>query len=227
MAEAARRVHLIDQPTWIMARRQTAARGRRGRPWAQPPGNLAATLIYKPDATAIEAAKRSFLAANALFETLALFIDRTKLSQKWPNDVLLNGGKVAGILLESSGRGTFIDWLAVGVGVNLMAAPPAEEGAPFAPVSLLGEGGEAVKPHEFLTVLASNFATQEEKLAALGFNRIRQDWLRHAARLGETITARTTRAEITGIFDTIDAGGNLVLITGTGPVAIPAADVYF
>ncbi len=226
MAEAARRLPLLDRPTWIVAKRQTAARGRRGRAWEHPAGNLAATLIYRPEATAAEAAKRSFMAANALFETLAIYVDRTKLAQKWPNDLLLNGGKVAGILLESSGSGPFVDWLSVGIGVNLRHAPIGLD-APFAPVSLSGEGGESVAADVFLAVLASNFATQEGKLKELGFARIREDWLRHAARLGEQITARTGNATVTGTFDTIDDDGNLVLITGRGPQVIPAADVYF
>ena len=226
MAEAARLAPNLACPTWVMARHQTAARGRRGKVWEHPAGNLAATLIYKPDVTTAEAAKRSFMAANALYETLAIYIDRYRLSLKWPNDVLLNGGKVAGILLESAGRGPFVDWLSIGVGVNLTDVPTGLTG-PFPPVSLLGEGGPEVTPEDFLTVLAGNFATQEGKLSAFGFTRIREDWLRHAARLGEVITARTGKDVIKGIFDTVDEDGNLVLITGMGPRAIPAADVFF
>lgn len=226
MAEAARRASDLHYPTWIMAREQTDARGRRGRPWENPKGNLSATLLMKPLCTAQAAAQRSFVAANALLEALSLYIDRRKISLKWPNDVLLNGGKVAGILLESSGRGPFVDWLSVGIGVNLSYAPVVEE-AVFAPVSVAGEGGEPVPPEEFLVTLANAFATQEKKLDAMGFTRIREDWLKHAARLGDTITARTTTETIEGLFDTIDKDGNLVLITAKGPRAIPAADVYF
>lgn len=228
MAEAARMAGEIDGPVWIMARRQTAARGRRGRVWAQPAGNLAATLVYKPWATPQEAAKRSFLAANALFETLALFVERGRLALKWPNDVLLDGGKVAGILLESSGRPGrgIVDWLAVGVGVNIVAVP-ADVTGHFAPVSLAGAAGVRVGAEDVLTALASAYATQEAKLATLGFERIRADWLRHAAKLGETITARTMTAEHTGIFDTVDLDGNLVLQTPRGVEIIPAADVFF
>lgn len=228
MAEAARMAGGLDGPVWIMARRQTAARGRRGRVWAQPAGNLAATLVYKPWATPQEAAKRSFLAANALFETLALFVERGRLALKWPNDVLLDGGKVAGILLESSGRPGrgIVDWLAVGVGVNIVAVP-ADVTGHFAPVSLAGAAGVRVSAEDVLTALASAYATQEAKLATLGFERIRADWLRHAAKLGETITARTMTAEYTGIFDTVDLDGNLVLHTPRGVEIIPAADVFF
>lgn len=227
MAEAVRRAPTIDRPTWIVARTQTAARGRRGRPWIVPQGNLNATLIFNPEATAAEAAKRSFLAANALYQALAIYVPAEKLSLKWPNDVLLSGGKVAGILLESSGQGPFVDWLSIGVGVNLKHTPEGVTDASFAPTSLMGAGGWEVEPLDFLATLADAYATQEAKLLRLGFGRIREDWLSQAARLGEVITARTGREDVTGIFDSIDQDGNLVLITGTGPRAISAADVFF
>lgn len=227
MAEAARRAPDINGPTWIIAKTQTAARGRRGRAWVAPEGNLNATLIFKPEATAAEAAKRSFLAANALYAALAIYVSSDKLSLKWPNDVLLSGGKVAGILLESSGQGPFVDWLSIGVGVNLKHTPEGIADASFAPTSLAAAEGDVISPLDFLSTLADAYATQEAKLLRLGFDRIREDWLRNAARLGEVITARTGREDVTGIFDTIDKDGNLVLITGTGPRAISAADVFF
>lgn len=223
MTEASARAGEIERPTWIMARQQSAGRGRRGKHWSMPPGNLAATLVFKPFCTPGEAARRSFLAANALLEALSIYVDRDRLSLKWPNDVLYNGGKVAGILLETAGAGPFVDWLAVGIGVNLKAAPVAEPGAAFEPVAL----GIDAAPAEVLACIASDYATQEAKLAHYGFDRIREDWLAHAARLGDVITARTGREEISGTFDTIDGAGNLVLITGTGPRAIPAAEVFF
>lgn len=226
MAEARRRAPDIDRPTWIMARRQTNARGRRGRTWLGGDGNLAATLVYKPWCSPPAAANRSFMAAIALFESLALFAPRTALSLKWPNDVLLSGGKVAGILLESAGSGPLVDWLSVGVGVNL-AKSPEDYASEFPPVNLVAEGGTAVAPEEFLAVLAGNFATQEGKLEAFGFHRIREDWLRHAARLGEVITARTPRGDVTGVFHTLDPTGNLVLMVENREVLISAADVYF
>ena len=226
MAEARRRAEAIDGPTWIMARRQTNAKGRRGRTWLGGDGNLAATLIYRPWCTPAEAASRSFMVAIALFESLAMFAPRTSLSLKWPNDVLLNGGKVAGILLESAGSGRLVDWLSIGIGVNL-ARSPEDYASEFKPVSLAGEGGEEVTPDDFLTVLAGHFATQESKLGAFGFPRIREEWLDRAARLGEVITARTARGEVTGVFHTVDPLGNLVLLVEGREVLIPAADVYF
>ncbi|MEK6216844.1 MAG: biotin--[acetyl-CoA-carboxylase] ligase [Boseongicola sp.] len=227
MAEAVRRAPTLDRPTWIMAHRQTEARGRRGRSWIEPKGNFAATLLMKPKGSAATAALRSFIASNALYEALAMKIDRSDLALKWPNDVLLNGGKVAGILLESAGGADQIEWLSIGVGVNLVSVPEVVEDADFRPVSLAGEGGEATDVDEFLSLLASNMATEERIFAEFGFGAIRDKWLRRAARLGEAITARTAREEITGTFETVDDAGQLVLTTPKGRVTIPAADVYF
>ncbi len=226
MSEAARIASTITKPTWILAETQTAARGTRGREWITPTGNLNATLIYKPNCTAADAARRSFLAANALYTALASYVDDALLSLKWPNDVLLGGGKVAGILLESTGRGEYVDWLSIGIGVNLAHAPDNVENA-FSPVSVVGAGGTATSPIDFLKSLAAAFAEQERNLAEFGFERVRADWLKHAARLGDVITAKTGHASVTGTFDTIDVDGNLILITATGPLAIPAAEVFF
>lgn len=227
MAEAERIAPDLHRPTWIMAHRQTAARGRRGRVWSNPKGHFAATFVYRPQGTAADAALRSFFAANAVYEALAMKIDRDRLSLKWPNDVLLDGGKVAGILLESVGTATALDWLAIGIGVNLVEAPKGLVDAAFTPVGLEEAGGEPCDQDEFLSLLASNMATEESLFARLGFGPIRENWLRRAARLGEVITARTAREEITGRFETIDEAGQLVLSTSKGQVRIPAADVYF
>lgn len=226
MAEAARLAAHLERPTWILAHTQTAARGRQGRAWQQPVGNLSATLLTFPSGGPADAAQRSFMAANALFEALAHYTDESNLALKWPNDVLLSGGKVAGILLESSGTSAGIDWLSIGIGVNLAAAPVGVTDAAFAPVALAAHG-KAVSPAEFLGRLAVAFANQEANLAQDGFARIREDWLSRAARLGEVITARTTRDEFRGTFTGIDPDGNLTLQTAKGPQVIAAADVYF
>ncbi len=225
MAEATRVAPTLMRPTWIMADQQTAAKGRQGRVWKNPEGNFAATLVMRPEGTAADAALRSFFAANALYETLSLYADRTKLAVKWPNDVLLAGGKIAGILLESVGQGSGVAWLSIGIGVNLASAPDVAD-AMFPPVCL-ADRGTAPDTTEFLEALAVNFATEEATYAKLGFAPIRESWLRKAARLGEVITARTPREEITGVFETIDAQGTLILKTPKGLRPVPAADVYF
>ena len=227
MAEAARRAEDFARPVWIMARRQTAARGRRGRAWSNPDGNFSATFLFRPEGPASEAALRSFSMSLALFKALSGAVSPTRLALKWPNDVLLNGGKVAGILLESTGIRDRLDWLAIGVGVNLVQVPPTAVDAVFAPVSLASEGGGPMGAEELLSVLAVNMAAEERRFAAQGFGPIRAEWLQHAARLGEVITARTARETFTGTFETVDEDGQLVLRTASGQVSIPAADVYF
>lgn len=215
-------------PTWVMARRQSAGRGRRARAWIMPVGNLAATLIFKPDATPADAAKRSFMAANALYQALRIVAPAADLALKWPNDVLLNGGKVAGILLEAASLGPRVDWLAIGIGVNLVGHPAVvQDSGSGHPVNLQAETGLTIAAEDFLTLLAQAYAEQERLLASEGFTRIRQDWLAHAARLGETIIARTQTAEYVGIFETVDEDGNLCLRNAEGVISIPAADIYF
>jgi BirA family biotin operon repressor/biotin-[acetyl-CoA-carboxylase] ligase len=213
-------------PLWILAHAQTAARGRRGRAWASLPGNFFASLLIRPPGPPALAALRSFVAALGLYDAMVDATGRPELfALKWPNDVLLGGRKLAGILLESGAEGT----LAVGVGVNLAAAPDAAALEPGAvpPVSLRGATGIAVAPEDFLELLAPAVQGWEERLRADGFAPLRAAWLARAARLGEPVTARLPDRAVTGRFETIDQAGALVLATATGRVTLPAADVQF
>lgn len=220
----------LTGPVWILAHRQTAGRGRRGRAWADPPGNLAATLVLRPQDPPARAALRSFVAALALFDACVSVTGRADgFALKWPNDVLLNGGKLAGILLESAGHGDRLAHLAIGIGVNLKNAPGAETVEPggLRPVSLLSETGTDVDAETFLACLAAAYAKRENQFTTYGFSPVRTAWLERAARLGQTVTARTATSQTTGKFETIDADGNLIVLTTGGRVRIPAADVFF
>lgn len=229
-AEAARIAKTLAGPEWILALNQTASRGRRGRTWSFPKGNFAATLVLHPLETPDIVALRSFTASLALFETfVAIGVQPQALALKWPNDVLLNGGKVAGILLESIGAGAQVAHLAIGIGVNLVDAPSVDqvEARALRPVSLLSETGVSIDPEEFLDLLAAHYARLEAQFITYGFAPIREAWLARAAKLGDVITARTMNSETTGTFETVDAQGNLVLKTSKSRVAIAAADVFF
>lgn len=231
LSEAARIAPDLRGPEWIMAHHQTAGRGRRGRAWTNPVGNFSATLVLRlPGRTPEQAAMRSFVAALALYDACVAVTGRSDgFALKWPNDVLLNGGKLAGILLESAGQGTAMAYLAIGIGVNLVAAPEADkvEARALRPVSLLSETGAQVDPESFLGHLALAYAAREDQFVTYGFAPVRTAWLDRAARLGQVITARTGTTETTGTFETVDASGNLVLLTAQGRVSIPAADVFF
>ena len=215
----------LQGAAWLLAHEQTAARGRRGRAWCTPRGNFAGTLIMSRTGSPLDAALRSFVASLALREAfVATTGQEDAFALKWPNDVLLNGGKVAGILLETQG-----DHLVIGIGVNLAHAPSAaevEQGA-VTPVSVLRETGVAVAAEVFLDALAAAYARLETQFTTYGFAPIRAAWLSHAARIGEVVTARTMRDETVGVFEDVDADGNLILSTVKGRVAITAADVYF
>ncbi len=193
------------------------------------PGNFAATLILRPGAAAAEAAQYSFVAALALRDVLGDYAGAAAVTLKWPNDVLLNGGKVAGILLETAGSADRIGALAIGVGVNLVSAPSAAsvETSATPPVSLKGETGAVVTPRDFLDRLAASFADMDSFRARHGFAAVRDLWLAGAARLGEPITARMMTETVTGVFETIDQTGALVLATPAGRRIIPAADIFF
>lgn len=183
-----------------------------------------------PCASAETASLRSFVAALALYDALrAVMGEGPTLALKWPNDVLLNNGKVAGILLESLSQNGQMWGVSVGIGVNLIAAPAldqVEDGAVY-PVSVKGESGVDVTPDAFLNHLAVAFSHWDTQLTQYGFAPIRTAWLARAARLGETITARLANEDITGRFDTVDENGYLVLNTAKGPRTIAAADVFF
>jgi len=229
-AEALRLAPGLSGPAWIMTRQQTAGRGRRGRSWSMPEGNFAATLALHPQGSPSDVSLYSFVAALALHEALtAVCGPSARLAIKWPNDVLLNGGKVAGILLESAGQGGAVTALAVGIGVNLAAAPEPESVEPGAvrPVSVLAETGHVIGQDEFLDLLAPAFDRWQRQLLTWGFAPIRAAWTARAARLGETITARTGNTSRTGRFEGIDETGALILVTAAGREIIPAADVYF
>lgn len=229
-AEAARLAPHLSGPAWILAHRQTAARGRRGRAWQMPTGNFAATYVMRPTERPEVVALRSFVASLALFDAFVAVSGRPEpFALKWPNDVLLNGGKVAGILLESLGQGASVDHLAIGIGVNLVAAPGAAEveAGAVRPVSLIEETGARVTPEEFLTQLARAYAAWEARFTSEGFAPIRSAWLARAARLGQPITAKTGRETLLGTFETVDETGALVLQTAGGRRAVPAADVFF
>jgi BirA family biotin operon repressor/biotin-[acetyl-CoA-carboxylase] ligase len=229
-AEGFRRAGSLTCPTWIVAGLQTAGKGRRSRPWASPRGNFHGTLVLKPHEAPEIVALRSFAAALALRDALvALTGLPASFALKWPNDVLLNGGKLAGILLESQGLGQADPVLCIGIGVNLISAPDATqvEAGAVRPVSLVEETGLRFSPEAFLDALAPAYAHWEETLTTQGFGSLRAAWLAHAARLGKPIRARVGAEISEGVFEGIDAAGSLLLRTSQGTLAIPAAEVFF
>ena len=194
----------------VWAREQTAGRGRRGRPWVSPPGNLYLSLLLRPASPANEAPQLSFVAALALADSLAAFLpEPAAIACKWPNDILLGGRKVAGILLESEiGEAGRLAFLVVGVGVNLASSPPDTE---FPASSLAEAGAQAVAPARLLERFLADFDLWQRRWRQEGFGPVREKWLARASFLGERIHVRLDTAGFCGRFLDIDAQGALLL----------------
>ena len=226
--EAKRCAGAVRAPTWIMARRQTAGKGRLGRPWVSLPGNLAATLVM-PTQDPKRAALRSFVAGLALLDACVEQVGRgCQFRLKWPNDLLLNGGKLAGILLECL-QVDHAHHLLVGFGVNLAAAPTIvgiEKGTP-APVSLVGETGHLIDPESFLQSLANAYRIREQQISEEGFGPIREEWLSFAAGVGATAKFCLPESEIRGVFKTIDDNGHAIVMSAGQRHAIAAGEMMF
>jgi BirA family biotin operon repressor/biotin-[acetyl-CoA-carboxylase] ligase len=211
-------------PLWIVAARQSAGRGRRGRSWTSEPGNLYATLLLSDPAPAERAAELSFVAALAVHDA----VNGTdpslaaRVALKWPNDVLLDGAKAAGILLESESTEPFA--VAIGIGVNCAHHP---DGTSY-PATDLAVAAASVTPEALFAMLSR---TMLSRLAqwdrGRGFAAIRADWLARAAGVGEPIRITLPDRDLEGRFETLDAAGHLMLRMGDGGmIAIAAGDVF-
>ncbi|WP_374383892.1 biotin--[acetyl-CoA-carboxylase] ligase [Dongia sp.] len=203
---------------------QTAGKGRRGRNWVSEAGNLYMSMLLRPGKSPAEAATLGFVAAIALGRLLRAVLS-VPVQHKWPNDVLVDDRKISGILLESGGvTGGKVDWLVLGIGVNLRHHP-AETLYPT--TDLLAVGGPALTPDQALDLLLGEFHPLYEAWLASGFAGVRADWLAHCRGLGEPIVARLEREEISGRFEDIDADGTLLLRMNSGELKrVAAGDIF-
>ena len=229
-AEAARIAPTLMGPEWILALEQTAGRGRRGRAWVNPPGNFMATLVMRPTEPPAQVALRSFVASLALFDAFVAATGRAQsFALKWPNDVLMNGGKVAGILLESAGMGAGqFSHIAIGIGVNLVAAPPREAVEPGAvtPVSLMDETGARVTPEEFLDLLAPAYARWEAQLHHLRLRPHSRGLAGPRRQIGRGPSPRARRARNPGRVRDGGRGGQPCSIHPQGPPGDPGGGYF-
>lgn len=207
---------------WIVADSQTSGRGRRARAWVSEPGNLYCTRLTRLSAHEPARQQLSFVTALALVETLGLWVDASRLSIKWPNDVLLNGVKCAGILLEASGPGAG-DVIAIGIGVNLAHHPAGTE----SPATSLAAAASAPPPRDVLTRLAGQFDAWRARWTTVGFAPIRTAWLARARGLGERIRVRLPDETLEGVFQDLDGEGALLLRLDSGRLhPVHAGDVF-
>lgn len=198
----------------LLAGRQSAGRGREGRHWHSPEGNLHLSLLLRPGCAAGQAGQLGLLAALAAAETLApLLPHAVRIALKWPNDVLAvrAGGaaaKLAGVLVETGLAGATIDWAVIGIGANL-AAHPDDAARPAASLPLLGAA--APRPEEIAPVLLGALSRRLEEWRRQGFAPARAAWLARGPAQGEAISVRLGAGLLRGAFHALDPLGRLVL----------------
>ena len=228
-AEARRRAEAGEGgPLWITAARQSAGRGRRGRAWDTSTGNLAATLLLTTEKSAAEAAQLSFIAAFAIRDLARAFVPDSLIRFKWPNDVMVAGEKLSGILIES-GRAFDRLWLAVGMGVNLAHAPTNVERPATSLAAHLSAGTAAPpKPKQALDILSDAFAAHAARWSREGFTPFRDAWTSGAAGIGQPCAVRLDRETIEGVAEGLaDDGALLLCLPDRSLRRITAGDVFF
>lgn len=213
-------------PLWIAAKQQSAGRGRRGRSWVSEPGNLYATLLLTDAAPAAALPGICFVAALAVHDAIldaAHGLAPAQLKLKWPNDILLDGRKIVGILVEgvSQARGHAA---VIGIGVNCRHHPQMAE---FSATDL-ASAGFAVTPEKLLEFLGSAMERRlDEWRRGENFSAVRAAWLARASGLGAPIEVRLPNRTMSGTFEALDEGGALVLRHGNGTCeTVAAGDVF-
>ncbi|MCD7060912.1 biotin--[acetyl-CoA-carboxylase] ligase [Pelagibacterium xiamenense] len=228
---------------WFAALQQTTGKGRRGRPWESPYGNLAASLLIVPDSAAENLASLGFVAGVALNKALAKIVPQARIATgidgadgqsdghaarialKWPNDVLADGAKLAGILLEGHKRPDGRHAIVIGFGVNVVAAP---EGLPY-PAAALNAMGVNVDAAAVFEALAESWVECFNAWDnGRGIAKILESWRAAAAGIGAEVAVQRNRDVVRGVFETIDDAGHLIVRDPEGHrIAIAAGDVHF
>ena len=210
----------------VWAKQQESGVGRRGRSWSSPEGNLYCSLLLRPECNPLEGACISFLIAVALHQSVSDALpDHNGVRVKWPNDVLIDGKKTCGILLESKTRPDGkLDYLVVGTGVNIKTFPAQTDGLPA--TSVAAQGGRT-SVERMLSSYTHNFLELYMKWKSDGFASIRKDWLSRAIGLGGRITVKLSDRTLEGIFIGLDDSGALILSLDTGETKLITAGEIF
>ncbi len=210
-----------EEWTLVWARAQTAGRGRHGRSWESPEGNLYCSLLLKPACPPGQAAEIGFVAGLAVYDAIGSLVPPgLEAWCKWPNDILLGDAKVAGVLLESQAPG----WLVLGTGINVARYPTDAE---FPATSLWEQGARGVMAEDMLEAFCRHFLAWYNRWRDEGFAPIRARWLQRARGLDEEISVRLVGETVGGVFAGLDDDGALILEGLDGDRRIVAGDIFF
>ncbi len=228
MLEARRRAERGEfGPIWLIAKRQTAGRGRRGRAWVTIEGNLLATYLFEPKQRLAEIALLGFAAGLAIAETIEFFGAHRPVTLKWPNDVLIGGAKAAGILIDSGAGQGGRPWAALAFGVNVAGAPEALDQVTTSVRAELPAVADKPSAIAFFEVMRPKLVVWSARLQAEGFEPLRQAWLTRAHGLGREARVDQGGQSLTGALAGLSPSGELELDTPTGRRLISAGDVFF
>lgn len=211
----------------VTADEQTQGRGRQRRTWLSPGGGLYCSFLLRPTCSPRQAPELGFVVAVAVADAVkALLGDKDGIACKWPNDVLVRGRKIAGILVESAAtaRNT-LDWVVAGIGLNLQSRPDPSE-VMFPATCLAAEGAPGVSPATALLPLAVAMADWLSRWERDGFEPVRAAWRAWAHRPGERLVIRLGDHEIEGTFVDLNVDGALLLQTAEGRRVVTAGDCF-
>jgi len=210
---------------WFVADEQTGGRGRLGRQWSSPKGNLYASLALRDPCPMELGFQLGFVAALAIFDAVSsLGVAFDALSLKWPNDVLWNGAKLSGVLVEG---GTVADGAfgaVIGCGINVTLHP---ENTPYPATDLTQAGVHATTEHSFAALAKAFRANLDCFDNGQGFSYIRSRWIEHARGIGGPITVRQANDVLEGTFEGLEPQGKLRLAHDGKVTAIVAGDVFY
>jgi BirA family transcriptional regulator, biotin operon repressor / biotin---[acetyl-CoA-carboxylase] ligase len=211
----------------VWAKQQTKGKGRYGKQWVSPEGNLYLSLLLTSITDVNRASELSFVTAVAVGEALMALTSREKVGYKWPNDILFNGKKLGGILLESevSSRNSELDFMVIGLGINIKHFP---EKVDYPATSLLAEDYADIISDQLLDTIMQHFCYWLGQWQSQGFSVIRQTWLQKAINLGNVITVNTPNERLSGVFETLREDGSLELKLAGGQIClISSGEVFF
>lgn len=219
------RANIINHLQVILTDTQSLGRGRYGRNWQSPLGNLYFSILLKPSKAFKEVSQLSFVATIALSLALGqLNKSKVKIFHKWPNDLIINDKKISGLLLESESQLELVKFVVIGIGVNIVTSP-AQTNYPAG--NLVAEGFDLIFPKNLLNLFLDQFSIIYEKWLNFGFIPIRNLWLENSYKLNCEITVNLPDRKLIGYFRDLDKDGNLVLeVDNNQTLLISSGEVF-